>query len=258
MNILYKIAFALISVTSISSCTKVIDVDIKDSESLYVIEAYVTLGETEHLVKITKSQNLSASTDFPDVNDAVVTISDNFGNAQNLTFISPGVYSTSAYPVFEGRTYTLSVNVGQNVFIAQDQMPSPVVLDTVETFPFAFGPTEFNSIVPVRLDPAGIKNYYQFKLKKGNNYLSGIFLQSDQYNDGNIMLEPIFADGINKGDTISVEMYGITKPVYDFFFTLLQNEQGATPANPTSNFSGNCLGFFSTRTKQVKNIIIPL
>jgi hypothetical protein len=52
-------------------------------------------------------------------------------------------------------------------------------------------------------------------------------------------------------------MFGIDESVFKYFYTLQQNEQGATPANPSSNFSGGCLGYFSVRTKSVKQIVIP-
>jgi hypothetical protein len=109
----------------------------------------------------------------------------------------------------------------------------------------------------VRQDPGGIDNYYKFNIIANNILKPGIFIQEDAYNDGNLMMEPIFADGIESGDTVDVEMFGIDESVFKYFYTLQQNEQGATPANPSSNFSGGCLGYFSVRTKSVKQIVIP-
>jgi hypothetical protein len=102
-----------------------------------------------------------------------------------------------------------------------------------------------------------VKNFFQFNLYNNHERVVGNFIQSDQYNDGNMMMEPLFADGIDSGDTIDVVMFGIEETVYNYFYTLQQNEQGATPANPTSNFSGGCLGYFSVRTKDVGQIVIP-
>lgn len=241
----------------VSSCTKVIDVDTNSKDPKYVIEGFVTLGETSHRISITKTLNLDESIDFPTIDNATVLLSDDLGNSQNMTLIAPGLYEATGYPVAEGRTYSVMVTIDAEVFSASGIMPQAVILDTIETFPFAFGPTVINTLVPIRLDPAGIENQYQFKISEQGVYIPGIFIQSDQFNDGNLSMEPIFADGIDIGDTIEVEMYGIERTIYDFFFTLLQNDQGATPANPTSNFSGGCLGYFSVRTKSVKQIIIP-
>lgn len=241
----------------ISSCTKVIDVDLNSQDPKYVIEGFVTLGETTHRISITKSLNIDESSEFPTVDNATVTLTDDLGNSQNMTLVAPGIYEVTGFTVAEDRIYTLTISVDSKVFIASEKMPQTVILDTLQTFPFSFGPTTINAIVPVRMDPAGIENFYQFNLYANDTLISGIYIQSDQYNDGNVMMEPIFADGIDSGDTIDVEMFGISEVVYDYFFTLLQNLQGATPANPTSNFSGGALGYFSVRTKQVKQIVIP-
>lgn len=255
-----KIAIIFISALTLilfSNCTKVIEVDLNSKDPQYVIEGFVTLGQTTHQVSITKTLNIYESSAFPTVDNAIVTLSDDQGNSQNLVLITPGIYQATAFPVVSGRTYTLSVSVDSKVFVASVIMPQDVQLDSIETFPFAFGPQVFNSIVPVRLDPAGIENYYQFQLLKNGEYIPGIYVQSDQFNDGNLMQEPIFADGANSGDTILVEMYGIDKSVYNYFYTLIQNNQGATPANPTSNFSGGCLGYLSVRTMDTMTVIIP-
>jgi hypothetical protein len=255
-----KIAITFISALTlilISSCTKVIDVDLNSKDPQFVIEGYVTLGETVHTVKITKTLNFSQDIDYPTVDNALVVLSDDLGNTQTLTLINPGEYATSGYAVSEGRTYTLTVTVDGQTFVASTKMQQDIPLLSVETFGFAFGPDTINAIVPLRQDLAGVENYYLFHLYNNGQLIQGNFIQSDQYNDGNIMMEPIFADGINHNDTIDVEMFGIDKVVYNFFYTLQQNDQGATPANPDNNFSGKCQGYFCVRTKSVGQIIIP-
>ena len=249
--------FVLFLSAFLSSCTKVIQVDLNSKDPQYVIEAFVTLGQTTHQVSITKTLNIYDSSAFPTVDNAVVTLSDDQGNSQNMVLISPGNYQATAFPVVAGRMYTLSVSVDSKVFVASMVMPQDVPLDDIETLPFSFGPQVFNTIVPVRLDPVGIENYYQFRLLNHGKYIPGIYIQSDQFNDGNIMKEPIFADGINSGDTVLIEMFGIDRTVYDYYYTLVQNQQGATPANPTSNFSGGCLGYLSVRTMDTMSVIIP-
>ena len=257
MKSILKIALFFILLGFFASCTKVIDVDINDKDPKYVIEGFVTLGETTHRVSITKSQNLSESSVTPTVDNAIVVLSDDLGNSQTMSLVAPGIYEVSSYPVSEGRTYSLSVNIASEVFVASGKMMQDVVLDTLETFAFSFGPTSINALVPVRQDPGGIDNYYKFNIFANQIAKPGIFIQEDAFNDGNLMMEPIFADGIESGDTVNVEMFGIDESVFKYFYTLQQNEQGATPANPTSNFSGGCLGYFSVRTKSVKQIVIP-
>jgi hypothetical protein len=240
-----------------SSCTKVIDVNLNSNDPQYVIEGAVTLGETTHQLKISKTLNIAESITFPTVDNAIVVLSDDLGNSHVMTLVAPGIYQASNFNVSEGRTYSVSVTIDSKNFKASGTIPQNVTIDTLTSFPFNFGPSSINAIVPVRHDIAGIHNYYQFNLFEKGRQKKGVFIQTDDYNDGNIMLEPIFADSIDNGDTITVEMYCIDKPVYKYFYTLLQNINGSIPANPTSNFSGGCLGYFSARTKCVKQVVIP-
>src|SRR5574343_1927681 len=257
MKLLLKIALIALLIGGINtSCTKVIDVDLNSKDPQFVIEGFVTLGETTHQVKITKSLDIDQGIAFPTVDNAVVTLIDDLGASTSLNLVSPGVYECTGYAVSEGRTYTLTVSVDGKVFVASGEMMQDIPLSSVQTFDFAFGPDTIHAIVPLRQDIANVKNFFQFNLYNNHERVVGNFIQSDQYNDGNMMMEPLFADGINSGDTIDVVMFGIEETVYDYFYTLQQNEQGATPANPTSNFSGGCLGYFSVRTKDVGQIVI--
>jgi hypothetical protein len=258
MKLLLKTTLIALLIGGINaSCTKVIDVDLNSKDPQYVIEGFVTLGETTHQVNITKSLDIDQGIASPTVDNAVVTLIDDLGASTSLNLVSPGVYECTGYAVSEGRTYTLTVSVDGKVFVASGKMMQDIPLSSVQTFEFAFGPDTIHAVVPLRQDIAGVNNYYQFNLFENGIRVKGNFIQSDQYNDGNMMMEPLFAGEIGPGDTIDVVMFGIEETVYDYFYTLQQNEQGATPANPTSNFSGGCLGYFSVRTKDVGQIVIP-
>lgn len=250
---------ALVALVTVffASCTKVIDVDLNTDDPKIVVEGFVTEGETEHIVTVTRTLNFDEDQAFPTVDNAIVSITDNLGNAQTLTFIGQGKYQATAYPGVSGRTYTVSVSVDGTIYTASGTIPQVVEIDSLYVQQFAFGGDTVNALVPARFDPAGIENYYQFTLYNNDERLEGINLQDDQFTDGNYVVQPLFAGDFQSGDTAVVEMYGIDKPVYKYFLALTQNSNGATPANPTSNFSGGCLGYFSARTKDVKSVIVP-
>jgi hypothetical protein len=240
------------------SCEKVIDVDLNEDDPKVVIEATFTAGETTHQVLITKTLNFSEGEPYPVVDNAVVTVTDNLGNAQVLSYAGNGIYQTTGYAVVEGRTYTLSAVIDGKTYTALSTVPTAVSIDQLTVLSFQFGPDTINALIPLRMDPAGIKNFYQFNLFNNNERLSGIYLQDDAFSDGIQVQQPIFDNegSYESGDTAFVEMYCIDEPVYNYFFALLQN-QTATPANPTSNFSGGCLGYFSARTKDTASVVIP-
>lgn len=238
------------------SCEKVIDLDLDEADQQFVIEGFVTEGESTHIVTVTKSLPLDNPGAIPGINNAVVILTDNLGNTQTLTSIGNGQYEAVGYPGVEGRTYTLSVSVDGQVFQASSTIPGVVPIDSLMIDNFIFGPDTVPMITPARFDPAGVANYYQFYMFRNGERLSGINLQDDQFTDGNYQLQPLFAFDFETGDTARVEMYGIDKPVYKYFYALSQNNEDVTPANPTSNFTG-CLGYFSARTKSVETVIIP-
>lgn len=248
----------LLASASFISCEKVIDVDLNSDDPKVVIEGTFTAGETTHNVVITRTMNFDEAAPYPTVDNAVVSVTDNLGNAQVLTFVGNGTYQATAYPVIEGRTYTLTVVADGKTYTAQSTAPGLVPIDDLFVLSFEFGPDTINSLIPLRMDPAGVKNFYQFNLFNNGERLDGIYLQDDAFTDGIQIQQPLFDNegSYESGDTAFVEMFIIDEPVYNYFFALLQN-QTATPANPTSNFTGGCLGYFSARSKDTASVIIP-
>lgn len=258
MKNLLIIFVAVITSALIFSCQKVIDLDLNSENPKYVVEGIVTKGETVHRVKITRTLDFDENKPFPVVNNATVVISDNAGNSQTLTFIADGIYETVGFLGVEGRTYTITVTVDGKIFTAQSTMPTEVVLESLEVLSIPFGGDTIRSLVPKRLDQAGVPNYYQYDLYQNGERLEGVYLQDDQFSDGLMNEQPIFGGDYIPGDTADVIMYCIDKPVYKYFYSIDANTGStASPANPDSNFGKACLGYFSARTQGQKSIVIP-
>jgi len=251
-----SICTLLISGSFLFSCQKVIDVKLDEADQKVVVEGIFNAGETTSYVTVRKSMAFDETSPYPTIDNAVVTVIDNLGNTQVLTFIGSGVYQTNNYTIVEGRAYTLTVIAEGQTYTASSTVPTMVEIDTLKVLQFAFGPDTMNAVVPVRTDPAGERNYFLFHMYQNSERIDGIYLQSDDFADGIVSEEPLFGGEYDHGDTATIEMFGIDEPVYSYFFALLQN-QTATPANPTSNFSGGCLGYFSARTKDTKTLVIP-
>lgn len=230
------------------SCEKVIHIDLNKADPSIVVEGEVLVGDTTHRVKITRTLNFDESTAFPTVENAIVTVVDNLGNAGTFTHVGNGVYELSSYPGVEGRTYTLTVIVDGKTYTASSTMPQLVLMDTLTADQVPFGADTFYFVTPERHDPAGIANYYSFRITKNGVVQEGINLQTDQLYDGNVIEEPLFLDELFVNDTIRVDMFSITKEEWTYNNQLLNNATGqSTPANPINNFTGGCLGYFSTR-----------
>ena len=258
MKLIKYFFVAVLAITAVS-CTKVIDIDLNEEDQKLVIEGTILEGDTTHRVRITKTLNFDESIAYPVVNDAVVTVVDNLGNAGTFTSVGNGWYELTGYTGIPGRTYVLTVVAEGKTYTASSKMPDILNMDYLDVTYFPFGTDTFINVTPVRLDQAGISNYYSFDIIINDTLQKGIYLQDDQFADGNYIMQPLFGPNFKKLDTVTVRLANIDRPVYDYFNQLATNTngQGATPANPVSNFSGGCLGYFSARTTDVKTVVIP-
>lgn len=256
------IQFTLLYILGLTfiSCEKVIDLKLNEENQKIIIEGIVNKDSTVQYVRITKTIAFNESTAYPTVDNAIVTLRDNQGNSETLSFVGKGLYKSSDFLGVEGRTYSLKAIVDGKEYTSTSTMPYNVPIDTVSLQEFSFGPTPNFFPIAERMDPKDIKNYYSFNLFKNNLRIEGIYLQDDQFNDGVNVLQPIFGGDCTNKDTLRLEMSCIDQNVYKYFFTLSVNAGGtggAIPANPESNISGGCLGYFSAQTFQVRTVIIP-
>jgi hypothetical protein len=246
------------TILSLTSCEKVIHIDLNSDDPKYVIEGTILEGDTTHHIQITRSLNFDQSVAFPTIDNAVVSVTDDLGNVGVFTAVGNGMYELVNYPGVVGRNYTLTVLIDGQAFTASSKMPTAVVIDSLYSENFLFGVDTLRTLVPSHYDPSGESNYYQFHVFINGEKQSGVVLMDDQFTDGNLDVQPLFYSDLMVGDTVIVDMFAIDKPVWSYFNQLSANTagSGATPANPTSNFSGGCLGYFSARTFSRKSLVV--
>ncbi len=259
--IYHKILFAA-AVTLLSSCTKVIDVDLNSKEPQIVIEGKIDNRATIDTVLITNTVNFSESNSFPAVSGATVSITDDLGATEVLTEVIPGKYIIKSMQGVPGRKYILSVFVNNKTYKAESTMPMPVNMDSLIVQKNAGFGGDAIQILPVFLDPAGKVNFYRFKEYINGKRVDANFLYNDRLRDGLPNARALRSFGVDDeikiGDKIWVEMYCIDEANYKYFYSLNQNTNGQTaaPANPVTNWSNGALGYFSAHTLQVKTVTI--
>lgn len=242
-----------------SSCEKVVDVDLKDTDSRIVIEGNIISDGNPCIVDITKTINFDKSNNFPGVNNATVILSDNVGNSESLSMISNGRYISSTIVGVEGRTYTLNVVAEGKTFTATSTLPYKVNLDSIWVDSLSFLGSQSYILTSMYTDTKDVQNYYRFKLFVNDSLDKAIFTEVDNLSDGRTVANPKFPkQEIKRGDTLRLQMMCIDKPAYMYFFSLASVQDGSSgaPANPVSNFSGGCLGYFSAHTFQEKTIVV--
>jgi hypothetical protein len=259
----FLISFALMLLV-LTGCEKVIDIDLNSSAPRVIIEATVSPQAELNVVHLSRSVNFNEDNVYPPITGAIVTVSD--GTTEYIfTEREPGTYRNDTIRAIERRVYTLRVQVAGITYTAQTTAPKEVTFDSLwiskQTF---FGQTRYTPNVSYQ-DPINDSNYYRFiqylngkvnpsgnifddRLTNGRN---ARFPLNSQNNDTTFRLEV--------GDRVTVDMLNIDKATYQFFRTFGGQPGpggGAAPANPPTNISGDCLGYFGAVTKQTKSVVV--
>jgi hypothetical protein len=262
------ISFCILSASiGLSSCEKVIDVDLNEADPKVVIEGLITTNAGPYTVKVTMSGDYYTNQTPPAVTNALVIISDNTGIIDTLTQTSPGVYRSNTTTGVALRTYTLSVNISGTVYTAVSTLPD---LYPVDSLAYVYYPQKDifhkQAYYPIAfsIEPQNESNYYMWKFFRNDTLLNeprDIWVADDKAVQGNVQgLE--FPYAYQKFDTAAVKVFSLTKEAFDFYIGLqaqIQNDGGffsSPPANAPGNFSNGALGLFQTSTVDSVGIVI--
>jgi hypothetical protein len=265
MHQIFNRFLSLILVLLLGSCQRVIDVHLNSNRSKYVIEGLVTNQSNSWSVSISKTKDFSADNSFPGVSGATVTIENN-GTIFPMAEATPGVYAFAGVAGVPGSTYNLKVILDGVVYTSSSTMPQPVSLDSIYVSNDQLTTKRFTAVFK---DPRGVRNYY-----RGIQYVNGreeptIFVANDEFTDGLKMVTTLnFTNNTNDttrdiktGDLVRIDLLCIDSAVYNYWFSLNNDASGdgtiASPANPVSNITGGCLGYFSAQTVSTKSLVVP-
>ncbi len=261
-NILVVILAALV----FASCEKTIDLDYKNNQSRLAIEGAITDKEGPYYVKISETIALANMGSYPTIDNAIVTISDNADHSERLVHEGNGVYKTSTLRGVVGRTYTLTVNVGAQMYTAVSTMPQKVPFESIKVESVSvLGEIEHN-LIPLYRDPIVRGNYYRFLVTINGKFVNQHLVQNDEVKNGmeNTMRLEINEDDYKlvSGDQVSILMQCVDQSVGKYYTTLmLMVDSGpggsVTPSNPPNNISNGALGIFSAYTEEERNVIVP-
>jgi hypothetical protein len=260
----YRVYIALLVVIAIiSSCQKVINIDLNSVNPAIIIVGNINDQPGPYSVTLSQTVNFSDPNTFPPIDGAFVTIADNAGTIDTLAETTKaGTYNTKKIVGIPGRTYTLTVNANGQTYQSVSTMPQPINFDTLYIYAhLSFfskgGPpdTVYTPLVEFQ-DPGNSLNYFRFIETKNDTLLTNVMTSDDQFSSGKMVYYPIRSEGhpVLVGDSIKVEMQCIDKGTYQYLSTLgeASGSTNVTPSNPVSNISNNALGYFSAHTSRYK------
>lgn len=253
--------FILFITVFLTSCEKVIDIQLNDTEKKYVIEGVITDKNGSCQVKITQTKNFSDNNNFAGVSGARVAITSGDGKTTYLNETTPGTYKANLRGK-PGAQYKLDVTIDGKPYTAVSQMPAPVAIDSIYIMEVDMGSEKDMMVNVVYNDPPGLGNAYRFVLSVNGQKVKSIFERNDDLSDGRRTTVTLMDHDTNlkKSDTVTVAMQCIDQNVYKYWYSLSQGATGngysASPANPVTNITGGALGYFSAHTVTERTMII--
>lgn len=252
---------AVVILSILSGCEKVIDLKLDNASPVVVIDGGVSDQNENQKILISKTYNFTEPNKFNGVSGAQVVLSAAGEKPVNYLEISPGVYQSPKFKGKSGVKYDLSVTLEGKTYAASSTMPARVVLDSLTFKTFSFF-TENKTYIAVNFkDPAGIANQYRYILKvKG--VVEHDSVSEDRFNDGNEVANVLFYElkDLVRGDSVRVEFQCIDRNVYRYFYSLSQNlgkgGPPVSPANPPSNFNNGALGVFNAYTSSSRTAVL--
>jgi Domain of unknown function (DUF4249) len=262
-----NIVVTLFCAVVFTSCEKVVNVDLKNAEPTLVIEGIVDNSGRPASVKISKSISFSTTTAAPTVSGATVKVTDNAGNNYTLLETSPGIYTNNTLIGETGKTYTLTVQNAGVTYTGKSTIPRQAPIDSIyqevvqlpNTTPG--GAASNGKIVSlIYTDIPGFGDNVQVVQTINGRIDNTLQVADDQFTDGSNLPYQLYPNNNTKlktGNVVKVELRFIDKTIFKYLSGILEIQGGNTvPANPDSNLSGGCLGYFSAHTSETKTIVI--
>ena len=235
-------------------CEKVIEVNLNEAAPKIVIEGNISSDNNFAEVKISMTSSYFDTLPGDKVSGAKVVVTDNEGGKFIFRETKEGLYKSPGISLKQGNTYQLSVESGNEIFLATSKLNSPVPIDSVKTFyePGSSFIDEGYYLNVYFTDPKGVENFYRIKVfrnGKEKKSTDDFIVFNDRYVEGNNVKITLFNDPYEINDTVRVQLISLDKDAFEFHRTFIDlvntNPGSAAPANPNTNFSNGALGYFS-------------
>ncbi len=271
MKEMKNILVILAALLALSACTERIEIELDNTFERLVVEGHITTDTATHWVRLTRSGDYYGSDPVPVISNAEVILQDGNGSmllAENPA--NPGYYETDDdYFGVPGTVYSLQIKLpepigGRDTYSASCELRPVGAIDSIHVV--------YNDswdIYEVRIfawEPP-TEDWYIFQVRKNgvllNDTINEWWTSDDRFFNGNYtngipvgFLNP--EDPTQKpepGDTITLQMSGITREYYNFIVQLQdQTFQfrnplfSGPPANVTTNIP-EASGFFAAYSR---------
>jgi hypothetical protein len=277
-----KILYIVLLAFAASACTEKIDVKLDTTYTRVVVDGTIEADTGAYRVALTTSADYFSNEPVPRVVNAVVSINDgiNIFNLHETQQGISGIYVTD--PDFSGKagkTYTLHVELaeaiaGHSSVDASCYLPTVTHLDSISTdFHPEWGPKGIWTVKLYAQEPGNEVNYYLFNLYKNGVLMTDTItkkvVSDDKFYNGSYMngVDVIYINNehdwetLHPGDTIMLQMSGITKEYFNFIDQVKQSGFNlpfftGPPANVEGNISNGGIGFFAAFSNSFAKTVV--
>jgi hypothetical protein len=249
------------------SCIETSDFDVfEKGEKKVVIEGKITDIDSVCTVIVSRSVDPNDTARYKPLDNATVYLKDDQGNTATLVSVGSGKYRTSEIKGIPGHQYLLVVDVDSIRYRSLETMPPKPKIDSVGV-KYQKDYTIFDSIGYYVTFYSGKNDdkvqYYRVEVESNGvpfDDYSDLLLYEDSHIDTfyRMRLPYLF----NVGDSISVKIYSLSAPVYEYFSGLSKqfttNFSNIQPPlmNPESNISPDPLGYFQASSVASASVVI--
>jgi hypothetical protein len=265
-----------------AACTEKIDVKLDSTYTRLVVDGSIEADTGTYRVSLTKSADYFSNAPVPRVVNATVSIYDGSNTImlhETQKGIS-GIYETdSDFAGETGKTYTLHAQLAEEIagktgFDASTYLPPVTHLDSIAAeLHTEWGPEGIWTIKLYAQEPGNEVNYYLFNLYRNGILMTDTItkkvISDDKFYNGSYMngVDVIYINNENKweslhyGDTVMLQMSGITKEYYDFIDQVKQSGFNipffsGPPANVVGNVNNGGIGFFAAWSNSFSKTIV--
>lgn len=237
----------IFSAALLSSCEKVIDLQLRDAEPVLMIEGTISNLQEWQEVNLSHTVPFDSELRRMPVTGARVFLREGNNAWKALSEFQDGQYIIRDFRGRPGVEYSLRVEYDDETYESTSRMPEVVRIDSTGVSVMTFDETRRTPLVLFQ-DPPAEKNYYYFEVEVNGDIVPSLFLYNDKFNNGKYVTINLddFELNLNPLDSVVVELRNIDEGSYNFWKGVQsQTATSASPGNPPSNISNGALGYFS-------------
>jgi len=260
------ILVGIVSSLALSSCEKVIDIDLNSSNPVLVAEGKIVKDSTVWV-------RLSYTTDYFNVEKAVfeenatVVLSNGDNESEILTYSGNGIYKGDLLVGEVGENYTLDITTAKDEYTAQSSlMPPSEIYEIIVTESDLQKPGQTDTTYSLEIkfkDVTAGDDFYMMKF-----FINGLFDSYALVDDkiflvGDTINYPVIRKSFYKNDNVVVRLHTVDNETYKYYNQLndaVSDGMGpggsSTPYNPASNFGENVMGYFAAWSYVSDTVII--